>query len=176
VEARLVGAPLLGVPFLMIARPEIPTVADLKGHAVGITRPGALSDRLTRLTLERFGLRANDDVALRPIGGSQPERYQAMVAGVIEAATLPPPLDAQARHDGLNVIYDLADLGVPFVYSSVVASNRTIAEQPQLVQRFVAAMVESVQVTERNPELARAALRRVLEIQDADILDAAYAA
>ncbi len=71
-------------------------------------------------------------------------------------------MDAQARRDGLNVIYDLAELNAPFVYSSVHANNATIRERPRLVGRFVAAMAEAVHYTEKQPEVARQALQRVL--------------
>src|SRR5205823_4673735 len=83
---------LVGVPFVMITRPEIANFADLRGHSVGITRAGELDDRLSRLALERHGLRPNEDVALRPIAGSQPERYQLMLANVVQANALTPPL------------------------------------------------------------------------------------
>jgi NitT/TauT family transport system substrate-binding protein len=174
VDASLIAAPLVGVPFVMITRPEIATFADLKGQSVGITRAGELDDRLSRLALERHGLRPNEDVELRPIAGSQPERYQLMLANVVQANALTPPLDAQAQQDGLHVIYDLADLNLPFVYSAAHASNRLIQEDPRLVQRFVAALAEAVQFTERNPQVARQALGKVLDLQDSAALDSAY--
>jgi NitT/TauT family transport system substrate-binding protein len=174
VDASLIAAPLVGVPFVMITRPEIATFADLKGQSVGITRAGELDDRLSRLALERHGLRPNEDVELRPIAGSQPERYQLMLANVVQANALTPPLDAQAQQDGLRVIYDLAELNLPFVYSAAHAANRLIQEDPRLVQRFVAALAEAVSFTERNPQVARQALGKVLDLQDSAALDSAY--
>ena len=93
--------------------------------------------------LKKFNLSAAD-VTIRPIGGSQPERYNAMMAGIIQAAPVTPPLDARGKKDGLNVIYNLKDLNLPFIYSSVHTNPKTLKERPQLVQRFVAAMAESV--------------------------------
>jgi NitT/TauT family transport system substrate-binding protein len=174
VDATLIAAPLVGVPFVMITRPEIATFADLRGQSVGITRAGELDDRLSRLALERHGLRPNEDVELRPIAGSQPERYQLMLANVVQANALTPPLDAQAEQDRLHVIYDLAELNLPFVYSAAQASNRLIRDNPRLVQRFVAALAEAVYFTERNPQAARQALGKVLDLQDSSALDSAY--
>lgn len=176
IDVKLVANPLLGLPYVMIARPEVQSVADLRGKSVGIARVGDLSDRLSRLTLEKFGLRPNVDADLRPIGGSQPERYQALVAGIVQAIAITPPLEVRARKDGLNVIYELSDLGLPFVYSSVHASSAQIRDNPRLVQRFVAAIAEAVHFTEQHPEVARQALRKVLNLEDPESLDSAYRA
>ena len=176
VEAKIVGTPLVGLPFVFVARPEVRTMADLRGRAVGVPRAGDLADKLSRLALERHGLRANEDVEIRPIGGSQSERYQAMLANMVQGVAVPPPFDAQGRKDGMHVLYDLADLGLPFVYSAVHASNAAIQNNPRLVQRFVAAIAEAVHFTEKNPAIASQAMRRVLEIEDTDILDSAYQA
>jgi NitT/TauT family transport system substrate-binding protein len=173
-DAKLVAAVLVGAPYVFIARPDVHAVGDLRGKAVGIPRPGDLADKLTRLALLRHGLTPNDDVALRPVGGSQPERYQALVADLVQGIVITPPLDAQARKDGLNVVYDLADLGMPFVYSALQASNGLIRDNPRLVERFLAAMAEAVAFTERNPALARQALHKALDVDDPDVLGAAY--
>jgi ABC-type nitrate/sulfonate/bicarbonate transport system substrate-binding protein len=173
-EVKLVADPLLGIPYVMIARPEVHSVADLRGKSIGVARAGDLSDRLSRLTVEKFGMRPNEDVQIRPIGGSQPERYQALLGGVTQAIAITPPLEVQARKDGLNLIYDLTELGLPFVYSSVHASNNMIRDNPQLIQRFVAAIGETLHFTEKNPEVARQALRKVLNLEDPESLDSAY--
>ncbi len=176
IEAKIIAAPLVGLPWYLITRPEVRTVADLRGKAVGVPRAGDLADRLSRLVLERHGLRPNEDVAIRPTGGSQPERYQAMIADIVQGNVLTPPMDARARQDGLNIVYDLADLGIPAVYSSAHASNALIRDNPRLVGRFVAALAEAVHFTEKHPDVARQALRRVLNLEDPDALDAAYRA
>jgi NitT/TauT family transport system substrate-binding protein len=176
IDAQIVAAPLVGLVWLMIGRPEIRTMADLRGKAVGVPRAGDLADRLSRLALERHGLRPNADVDIRPTGGSQPERYQAMIADVVQGNVLTPPMDARARQDGLNVIFDLAELGIPSIYSSAHASNASIRERPQMVQRFVAALAEAVYFTEKHPDVARQALRKVLNLEDPEALDSAYQA
>lgn len=174
VAVKIVANALLGLPYVLIGRPEVQTVPDLRGKTIGIARAGDLSDRLSRLTVERFGLRPNEDVQIRPIGGSQPERYRALVAGIIDAVAITPPLEVQGRKDGLNVVYTLADLNLPFLYSSVHTSDYMIREQPQLVQRFVAAMAEALHFTEKHPELARQAVGKALGLDDPEAIDSAY--
>ena len=81
---------------------------------------------------------------MRPIGGSQTERYQAMIANVVQGVVITPPLDVRAKNDGYNVAYRLIDLDIPFIYSSLHASSRTIREHPETVQRMVAAFAEAI--------------------------------
>jgi len=83
-------------------------------------------------------------------------------------------LDARGRKDGLNVIYNLKDLNLPFIYSSVHTNPKTLKERPQLVQRFVAAIAESLHFAEKNPDKAKASLSKVLKINDSEILQSAY--
>jgi NitT/TauT family transport system substrate-binding protein len=175
-DAKLVAGPLAGLPYVMIVRPDIRSFNDLRGKAIAITRPGDLDDRLSRLALERHGLVPNEDVDLRPIGGSQPERYRTVVSNIVQATAITPPLNAQAVKDGLNVLYELSELGLPFMSNAIQTNGTMLREQPQVVQRFVAAAGEAVHFASHNPELARASLRRVMEIEDPDTLEAAFQA
>lgn len=173
IDGKLVGAPLVGLPYILIGHKEIKRVEDLKGKSVGVSRPGNLDDRLMKAVLKRFNL-TTEEVTIRPIGGSQPERYNAMMQDLVQAVPVPPPLDARGKKDGFNIIYNLNDLELPFIYSSVHTNFKTLKERPWLVQRFVAAMAESIYFVEKNPDKAKASLGRVLKLQDQEILQSAY--
>lgn len=172
IDGKLVASPLIGLPYVLLAQKDIRRLEDLKGKSIGVSRSGDLDDRLMKTMLKKFNLAA--DVTIRPMGGSQPERYNAMMAGIIQAAPVTPPLDARGKKDGLNVIYNLKQLDLPFIYSSVHTNPKTMKERPQLVQRFVAAMAETVYFAEKNPDKAKASLSKVLKIPEMDILQSAY--
>lgn len=171
VDAKLVAAPLIKLPYVLVARKEIRRMEDLKGKALGVARAGDLSDRLSRMVVKKFSL---NDVTLRPIGGSQSERYQAMAANVVQAVIVTPPLDARARNDGFNVLFRLVDLDIPFIYSSLHASTRSVRERPETVQRMVAAFAEAIHFVEKNPRKAKAAIAKVMRIKDEEALQVAY--
>ena len=173
VEAKFVASPLVKLPYVMVARKEIRRPEDLKGKSIGVTRPGDLSARLSRQVIRKFGLTA-DDVTIRPIGGSQTERYQAMVANVVQAILVTPPLDARAKSDGFNVIYRLVDLDIPFIYSSLITNYRMLRERPETVQRMVAALAETVYFVENNPEKAKAAIAKAMRVKDEEALQSSY--
>ena len=69
-SARLQGADVvMVVSFLnkplyrLVVRPEIKTVADLKGRRLGITRFGTVTDSMTRLLIGKLGLDPEKDVS-----------------------------------------------------------------------------------------------------------------
>ena len=136
-----------------------------------MARAGDLSDRLSRLLVKKLNV---PDVTVRPIGGSQTERYQAMVANIIQGVVITPPLDVRAKNDGYNVAYRLIDLDIPFIYSSLHASSRTIRERPETVQRMVAAFAEAISFSDRNPAKAKAAIAKVMRVKDEEALQVAY--
>jgi ABC-type nitrate/sulfonate/bicarbonate transport system substrate-binding protein len=173
VEVKLVGAPLVGMPYMLLARKDIKRVEDLKGKSIGYSRPGQVDHRLVRAVLKKFNL-SESEVALRPIGGSQPERYRAMQQDIVQAIPVPPPLDVRGKKDGFQVIYNLNDLGLPFIYSSLHTNATMLANQRETVQRFVAAMAEAIHFVEKNPDRAKGALSKVLKLTDQDSLQSAY--
>jgi len=173
VDAKFVASPLVKLPYVMVARKEIRRPEDLKGKSIGVTRPGDLSARLSRQVVRKFGLNA-DDVTIHPIGGSQQERYQAMVGNVVQAILVTPPLDARAKSDGFNVIYRLVDLDIPFIYSSLITNYRMLRERPETVQRMVAALAETIYFVEKNPEKAKAAIAKAMRIKDEEALQSSY--
>lgn len=173
VEAKFVASPLVKLPYVMVARKEIRRPEDLKGKSIGVTRPGDLSARLSRQVVRKFGL-TTDDVTIHPIGGSQTERYQAMVGNVVQAILVTPPLDIRAKSDGFNIIYRLIDLEIPFIYSSLITNYRTLRERPEIVQRMVAALAETVYFVEKNPDKAKAAIAKAMRVKDEEALQSSY--
>jgi NitT/TauT family transport system substrate-binding protein len=170
-DATLIASPLVGLPYLIIARKEIRTVQDLRGKTIGVGTVAGLPYQLLKAFVKKFGL---EDMQIRPLGGSQPERYNALLQGIIHAGPFTPPMDARGRKDGFNIVYHLNDLGLPAIYSSVHTNAKTIRERRLTVQRFVAAIAESVRLVEDNPEKAKAAVAKALKVNDEAVLQSSY--
>jgi NitT/TauT family transport system substrate-binding protein len=172
-DVKIVASPLVKLPYVLITRKEIRRPEDLKGKALGIARAGDLSDRLSRAVVKKLGL-APDAVTIRPIGGSQGERYQAMAAGIVHGVIITPPLDVRAKNEGYNVMYRLIDLNIPFIYSSLHTSYKMLRERPEIVQRMVAALAEIVYFVEKNPDKAKASIAKAMRTNDQQALQSAY--
>lgn len=147
VDVKLVAAPLVKLPYVLVTRKEIRSMEELKGKALGVARAGDLSDRLSRAMVRKFNV---PDVTIRPIGGSQSERYQAMAANIVQGVVITPPLDVRAKNDGFNVVYRLIDLDIPFIYSSLHATSRSVRDRPEMVQRMVAAFAEAINLDRKS--------------------------
>lgn len=173
-DAKLIAAPLLGLPWVLLTRKDIKRPEELKGKSIAVTRPGDLTFRLARALLKKFSLTENDVKILTVGGTGQVEPYNAMRSGFAEAALVTPPLDVRGRRDGFSLIYRLNDLGLPAVYSSLHTNAKTLRERPQLVQKWVAALADSIQFVERNPDKGKAAVSKALKLNDADALQSAY--
>jgi ABC-type nitrate/sulfonate/bicarbonate transport system substrate-binding protein len=171
VDAKLVAAPLIKLPYVLVTRKDIHRLEDLKGKSLGVARAGDLSDRLSRMMVKKFNI---PDVTMRPIGGSQSERYQAMSANLVQGIVITPPLDVRAKNDGFNVTYRLIDMDIPFIYSSLHVSSRTIRERPETVQRMVAAFADAIYFTDKYPIKAKAAIAKIMRIKDEEALQVAY--
>jgi NitT/TauT family transport system substrate-binding protein len=153
IDAKIVASPLVKLPYVLVTRKEIKRPEDLRGKVLGIARAGDLSDRLSRAVVKKIGM-PPDAVTMRPIGGSQGERYLAMAAGIVDGVIITPPLDVRAKNEGFNVLYRLIDLNLPFIYSSLETSHRMLRDRPEVVQRMVAALAEIVHFVEKNPDKA----------------------
>lgn len=173
IDAKIVASPLVKLPYVLVTRKEVGRPEDLKGKSLGIARAGDLSDRLSRAVVKKLGV-SPDAVTMRPIGGSQGERYQAMAAGIVQGVIITPPLDVRAKNEGYNVMYRLIDLNLPFIYSSLHTSHKMLRERPEIVQRMVAAWADIVYFVEKNPDKAKAAIGKAMRTKDPEALQSAY--
>ena len=173
-DAKLIGSPIVGLPWVLMGRKEIKRPQELRGKTIALSRPGGLTDQLAKAVLKKFNL-TTQEVKLLHIGGTgQLEPYNAMLQGLTQATFLTPPMDVRAKRDGFALIYNLNELDVPSVYSSIFTNSKSLKERPALVQKFVAALAEAVHFVEKNPDKSRTALAKILAINDPEILQSAY--
>ena len=173
-DAKLIGSPIVGLPWVLMGRKEIKRPQELRGKTIALSRPGGLTDQLAKAVMKKFNL-TTQEVKLLHIGGTgQLEPYNAMLQGLTQATFLTPPMDVRAKRDGFVLIYNLNELDVPSVYSSMFTNSKSLKERPALVQKFVAALAEAVHFVEKNPDKSRAALAKVLAINDQEALQSAY--
>jgi ABC-type nitrate/sulfonate/bicarbonate transport system substrate-binding protein len=173
-DAKLIGSTIVGLPWVLVGRKDIRRPQDLKGKSIALSRPGGLTDQLAKSVMKKFNL-TTQDVKLIHIGGTgQLEPYNAMVQGLTQATFLTPPMDVRAKRDGFPLIYNLNELGVPSIYSSMFTNSKSLKERQVLVQRFVAALAEAIHFLEMNPEKGKTALSKVLSLNDQEVLQSAY--
>ncbi len=87
---RIVACYLPAPPFVLIARPEIKSVQELKGKTMGVAEIGQGPDVIGRMILKQSGLDPDKDVKFIRSGGSE-GRLAAMNQGLIVATAVPVP-------------------------------------------------------------------------------------
>jgi len=137
VIAVLIDSP----PYAFIARPEIATMKALKGKTVGIGVYGSSNDIIARMMLERSGIDPDKETKLVAFG-SDGARFAALKEGLVEAAIIAPPADAQARKLGLSILARANDL-FKFPHIGLGTTNKKLKENPQEVARVIRAFIKA---------------------------------
>jgi ABC-type nitrate/sulfonate/bicarbonate transport system substrate-binding protein len=124
-----------------VARPEITSIAQLKGKTVSVTRVGVSDDIAMRLVVTRAGLNGESDVA-SVSHGAQP--LQTLVGGSVEASMLNMDATAMARAQGYNELAVLADMFL-WPFSGFAVSDQKLARDREQIKRYLRAQLEALQ-------------------------------
>ena len=159
----------------LFSKPEIKTIEELKGKVVATGRPGAFQDALVRYVLRsKFNMIPDKDVKFLP-SGEPALSFQALERGVVEGAVMSAPYMFIARKVGMRELANFDKLGVEFPYTSVVVQRQAVAKNPELIDRFLRAIVEGIHVFKTNKPRAMAVLKRYMKAED-EILEETYQA
>jgi NitT/TauT family transport system substrate-binding protein len=159
----------------LFSRPEIKTIEELKGKVIATGRPGAFQDALVRYVLRsKFNLIPDKDVRFLP-SGEPALSFQALERGAVEGAVMSAPYMFIARKVGMRELANFDKLGVEFPYTSVVVQRQSVAKNPELIDRFLRAIVEGIHVFKTNKPRAMAVLKRYMKAED-EILVETYQA
>jgi NitT/TauT family transport system substrate-binding protein len=180
--ARVQGADLVMIVsfqqklnYRLVVRPEIRTLADLKGKVLGVTRYGTVNDSTMRLLISKLGLNPDRDVTLIQVGDSAPAVVTALVAGkTFDGALLQPPYYNKAVESGFRVFANMEDMDIPFQQVGLNTTQRLIAKNPDVVRRVVKSIIEGVQFARANPAVAKRAIGRYMQIKDEKVLEESY--
>jgi len=146
---KVVGFLTIKPSFWLMAKPEIKSIADLKGKVIGITAIGSSTDTLARFLVSKNGLTPDREVAF--IGtGTTSNILTAMKAGTVDAGVLSPPFNAMATRMGYRTLAYFGDY-VDQSLSGVGTADRMIRERPELVKRMLSATIKSLRFIQQRP-------------------------
>ena len=181
IASRSAGADTIAVagyintlPYNLVTNKTITSLQQLKGKKIAISRFGSNTDTAVRLLLEKVGLNPTKDVTIIQVG-AQPTRFQALVAGTIDATIIAPPFDITAKKQGFNVLVNLAELSIPYPQQVIETTDRFIKENPQAVKNYLKGFISGIHYGLTNKEGAKKIMAKYLRITDPEILDATYA-
>lgn len=139
---KVVGFLTVKPSFWLMAKPEIKSIAELKGKIIGITAIGSSTDTLARFVLTKNGLTPDRELALLGTGTTS-NILTAMKAGTIDAGVLSPPFNAMATQMGYRTLAYFGDY-VEQSLSGIGTSDKIIRERPDLVRRMLTGAIKSL--------------------------------
>ena len=124
-DTILIASFLNSLQYRLVARPEIKSVAQLKGKRVGVAGFGLGAHRGAQIILAKLGLNPDTDVIMLQIGGD-PTRMSALLSGNIDATVFNPPLHNRAAEAGMRILANIEEMGFPVQASALVTTEREI--------------------------------------------------
>ncbi len=166
------GAPITAVAVIdamgteaIIVRPDagVSGIGDLKGKTL-LTTANAGVNTFFPIVLENAGLTAADVTVVNVPDGALVSSYLQGAGGAVGmlGGLDDKPAEIKANGGDTPVTFPYSDYGVNQVGYCISAHNDTIANNPDLVKRFVAATIQSYKAAEADPDAAVAAMADIV--------------
>lgn len=144
VPIKIIGSPALrGNTAVLVARPDIQKVQDLQGKVVGVNSLGGGPHQALRIVADKEGLA---DAQFKVVAtGSEANSYTALETGKVDAILVSEPFATKAELAGKGrTLAVVGDYLGHYQHSSLFASKKYIASNPDAIRRFIKAYRKSV--------------------------------
>lgn len=172
VRIKAVMSPNKTLPFLIAARRNIGSVADLKGATFGIARIGSLDHSLTMALLRAKGV---DPSSMHLLALGEPRwRAQALATGRLDATTISIGSWASLpARDDLHVLVTASEFHatLPFVSKLNAVRDATIAERRPEIDAVVRALIAAGRDFHADERRWTSAMRTARPDVPAEVLD-----
>ena len=124
--------------FWLVTKPEIKSIAELKGKTFGTTTMGGSQHTAALRFLQKAGLDPDKDITVL-IGGDVPAQLQSLVSGVIQLAALSPPTVILARDKFKLKIHGNTLDDLPNLQNGLAFTEKLLRERRDLAKRIIRA-------------------------------------
>jgi len=179
-RAAMSGMPIRNVMVAMTAsdqvlvvKPEIRRIEDLKGKVLGVSTLKSTTDVSTRIALKHYGLAPDVDVKIVPLGGGTGLRFTALQSGRVDGALLAMPHNKVAVKQGFRELIYMRDLiRIPFV--GLAANTRRIQTDPDFIVRTIRASLRATRYIKENKSEILKLLAKEFGIKDGEVAGLVY--
>jgi NitT/TauT family transport system substrate-binding protein len=133
---------------MLIARPNIKKIADLKGKRVAVSTFGSVPHVMLREAMAAAGINPEKDITVLALGGSG-ERLGAMIAGTVDASPLDVAYIQRTEQLGLTNLLYLGDV-VNLRLGGFAVHADKIQKNPQQISRVIRATLKGVRFIKSN--------------------------
>jgi ABC-type nitrate/sulfonate/bicarbonate transport system substrate-binding protein len=136
--AKVVSQSLKKNLFWLVTKPDVKSLADLKGKVFGTTTLGGSQHLAAVRLLQKAGLDPDKDITVI-VGGDVPSQLQSLIAGAIHLAALSPPTVIVARDKFKLKIHGSTLDDLPNLQNGLAVSEKLLREKRDLVKRILRA-------------------------------------
>ena len=166
---RLITIGLKSSFHTLVARSSFKSVAELRGKKIATSNVGATDDLVARALLQRAGLDSRKDAVFMSMGASE-TRFQSLLSGQMDAATLSLPHSVLAKQQGFRFLGSAGDvLHIPFIGLS--ATLNKIQRDRDQIKRVIHAQMDAMQWIKTQRQDAIQFLRQFFGTDEATAME-----
>jgi len=173
VPVKYIGGSLQRFIFQLWGGKGIGSLTELKGKTIAVTTPRTSTEIAAREALKKTGVISDKDVSFLYVQ-TIPAVLTAVMGGKTAAGTLSAPNTLKARDAGLNLLIDIAQINVPGLHLALGTTERIIKANPNSLCAFLKAVAEATMLSRQNPAVAKKAIGKFTDTDDAKIIDGTY--
>jgi NitT/TauT family transport system substrate-binding protein len=149
-DVKLLGCNWHAAPYVLLARPGIKTIEELRGKSIAASSPGTPPDMVARASLAQ-GKVPLSEVKLAAIGGDR-DRFTALLGGVVDAAVVSNEYMPLPSVKDMNVLVEARRVLPQFLRFCVLMAGKRLTERREDAVRFMTAQIKAFRyaVTHRD--------------------------
>jgi ABC-type nitrate/sulfonate/bicarbonate transport system substrate-binding protein len=150
VPVKVVACYVPGSPNVLLARPEIKSVKELKGKTIAVGPFGSNPHLIAKMIVKHSGVDPDKDVKFLSSGPPE-SRFLAMKEGLAAAAVLSSPFDFLGKKVGFVVLARAYEL-FSYPNGGLTASIKKIRERPDEIEHVIKAGIKAARYINQNRE------------------------
>ena len=148
--------------YLLLVKPSVQKLADLRGKTIGISTFGSQLYLTSTTLFRQAGLEPGKDINLLP-GGDNNARLAAMETGKVDAVFVSSPSDIFGVKRGYKVLLWSRD-HVPLTQNTIVVTDKKLKQSPEQVKRTIKGTIEALKFIRQHQEEAVAIASKWLRL------------
>ena len=174
IASRLGGSDLIAIasPLQVLtidgwSRPEIKSIADLRGKRVGVTRFGASSYFSGLSMLEAGGVKLSEVTFIQ--NGGAGESYAALLNGRVDVCMIGYPFGLRAKNAGFNLLFRPSTTEYGLFPTAAIAARESWLKDSRnhkIAVDFLRALGEGVLLARENAAVTKKALGKFTRVND----------
>ena len=182
IASHLSGSDLIAIasplPVLTIdgwSRPEIKSIADVRGKRVGVTRFGASSYFSALSMLEAGGVKPNEVTFIQ--NGGVGESFAALQGGRVDVCMIGYPFGLNAKNAGFNLLFRPSQTDYGLFPTAVLGARESWLKDPRnhkLTIDFLRVMAEAQQFARDNAAVSKRALKKFTRVDNDTLLQGSF--